>query len=221
MARSFGWRYSKLLPGEEWEDYFHSGIICLCEICPKVDFQNPNYSGYVLMRVRGMFLNYIYRNAPRTKVKSTTNETQEMADEGNRSKRAVTLIAFDDLVDTGKEPHDPLDAEKVDYLLDLGHFKHQVQLLFAKFMDSLEPEEQFIIIARFVDGRTFEEIGRNVGRRREWVSHKIRNILGKLARFLRGQRSWRLSSDDLEGYLKETQLDFLVIMEADNEDENL
>jgi hypothetical protein len=73
-------------------------------------------------------------------------------------------------------------------------------------MDSLKPDERFMLIAYFQDGRTYEQIGGLLGRRREWASKQIKNTLKKLAGFLRRKCSWHLTIDDIATYLQEADL---------------
>jgi DNA-directed RNA polymerase specialized sigma24 family protein len=82
-------------------------------------------------------------------------------------------------------------------------------------METLTPQERFMLIARFVDGKPFAAIGELLGLYRETVSSRIDHILKKLRRFLWQKRSWRLELKDIREYLEDADLRYVIVSEND------
>lgn len=194
--------------GEEINDLYGAGMLELISIFNRVNFQESGYRSYVLQRVRGCMLNYIYKNIPNSEYIPAVDDEIRIADSGKRARRFIRPVPIDEVIETSYEPEDELQ-------IDILIFRHQVQSLIEEFMDGLGSIERFIMISRFYDEKTYEEIGGVTGMRRETVSRKIGLILKKLGNFLRLKCSWRLSLDELSDYLQDAYLSVMIISDQD------
>ncbi|MBF0528109.1 MAG: sigma-70 family RNA polymerase sigma factor [Deltaproteobacteria bacterium] len=204
-VKRMAWRFMKHYsgwfkdPGEELKDLYAVGMLSLVSIFREVDFQNGGYKSYVLKTVQGSIHNYINKNVPHDMFHPLPDEVDPDKKKGNRPIRFACSVSFEEIMET---PHEPVDDIELEILL----FRHQVLGLISEFMKNLKPKEQFMLIARYQDEKSYEKIGALLDKRRETVSENIRNILERLAKFLRRKCSWRLAPEDIDEYLQETDL---------------
>jgi RNA polymerase sigma factor (sigma-70 family) len=193
-------------PIEEMNDLVSVGMLELVNIFNRVNFNDPGYKSYVSARVRGSLLNYIYKNIPTVSLAGADcNKSETIAE----TRRFMHPVSLEDLVEIDCEPGDcPLTDELL--------FRHQVLTLISEFMANLDPKERFMLIARFHDGRTYEEIGLVVHMRRETVSEKINDLTARLGNFFRRKCSWRLEPADISAYLQETDLSMVILSEEEH-----
>lgn len=215
LVKNLAWKIIRSYSGwfndaiEEVNDLYAAGMLELVSIFGRVNFQDVGYKSYIIQRVRGCMLNYIYKNIPFSEYDKTDDEKPQLKDSGKRLRQFTRPVSIDDIVETSCEPEDDLQIETL-------LFRHQVQSLIAEFMAGLSSLERFILISRFQDEKTYEEIGGVTGKRRETISRKISDILKKLGNFLRVKCSWRLSQDDISDYLQNADLCMKIVVEEDN-----
>jgi len=121
----------------------------------------------------------------------------------------IPHVQIDAIVNT---PLEPRKNPKIEELL----FLSQAQSLIAEFMEMLSPMERFILVSRYQDEKTYEEIGIVTGKRRETISRKVKEMLERLSKFLTRKGKWRLSQDDISDYLQNTDRWVNIIFEDDN-----
>lgn len=215
LVRNLAWKVIRCYSGwfndarEEVNDLYAAGMLELVGIYHRINFLDKGYKSYIIQRVRGCMLNYVYKNIPFSEYEKTDDGQIQLRESGGRIRQFTRTVSIDDIVETSCEPEDDLQIETL-------LFRHQVQSLIAEFMAGLSSVERFILISRFQDEKTYEEIGGVTGMRRETVSRKISEILKKLGKFLRLKCSWRLSQDDISDYLQNTDLGIRIIVEEDN-----
>jgi RNA polymerase sigma factor (sigma-70 family) len=210
VVKKLAWRVTNAYsgwfsnPGEELKDLCSVGMLELVSIFPRVNFDDHGYRSYVSQRVHGSLLNYVCRNIPHVDDGPAAHEDGQDHNSENRIRRLLSSVPIDDVLETDHEPSDDPDME-------LLLFTHQVLTLMTEFMQTLSPRERFLVVARFQDERTYQDIGMVVGLRREAVSDNIHKILEKLGRFLRRKCGWHLDPQAITEYLEETDLGILIV----------
>ena len=215
LVKNLAWKIIRCYSGwfndarEEFNDLYAAGMLELVGIYHRINFLDRGYKSYIIQRVRGCMLNYVYKNIPFSEYEKTGDGQIQLVESGGRARHFTRPVSIDDIVETSREP-------EVDLQIETLFFRHQVQNLIAEIMAGLSSVERFILISRFQDEKTYEEIGGVTGMRRETVSRKIGEILKKLGKFLRLKCSWRLSQDDISDYLYNADLCVKIVVEEDN-----
>jgi len=215
LVKNLAWKIISSYSGwfndarEEVNDLYAVGMLELVSIFDRVNFQDIGYKSYIILRVRGCMLNYVYKNIPFLEYDKTEVGEPRLKESAKRARQFTRPVSIDDIMET---PREPADDPQIETLL----FRHQVQSLIAEFMAGISSLEQFILISRFQDEKTYEEIGGITGMRRETISRKISHILKKLGNFLCVKCAWRLSHVDISDYLQNTDLRVIIVVEEGN-----
>lgn len=209
MARDVIRNYSGWFkdPKEELNDLVSVGMLELVNIFERVNFCDPGYRSFVAVRVHGCLVNYVYRNIPgiMPNAGSNLNNCEKVAGR----KQFIRLDSIEEMIEMNCEPGDCLE---IDELL----FRNRVLEFITEFMEGLDPKERFMLIARFQDDRTFEQIGSVVHMQRGTVSEKIKGLTERLGKFLIRKYSLHLDPKDIVVYLKDTDLGVMILAVEEN-----
>lgn len=189
LGRYSGWFKD---PDGELDDLIQAGLLRVVIIYPKIDFENKGYKGFVYQSIKGVLLNYITKNIPRT-----------LSDD-----QFIKTVSLESSSDFLKDDIEHLN-DGADIDIDVMIFRSRVFELTKEYMETISPIDQFILVSRFVDKKNYENIGDVIGWKRKRVSKNATKLIDDLRKYFASQRGWFITIDDMEEYLNHADLDTL------------